>query len=959
MPKLLDLISKQSDRKALAELAHKRPSPGRGRGKRGVRQHRGVAKVTIPDFVAFDLETTGLDNRTDRVTELGAVVFERGRMKREFSTLVNPGIPIPPQVIELTGITNDAVAEAPDFATVAADLLAFIGDLPLCGHQVEFDLKFLNSELKRCSRPVAKREMLDTALLSRLVLSGLPGYSLSQVCLFLEVELTRAHRALEDARASGVAACRMLPRLGELPSSVRRTMAWFAPPSLLKNLLCSTVERTRGTPGLRVPDIPRTVARLVPSDEPVRVEPEEVSREFGGSGGLARVLPDYAPRGPQIKMAASVGKAFNSRALLVAEAGAGTGKSLAYLVPAALWSMRNNRRVLVSTHTRNLQDQLVSKDLPMVGEVVEKGFRYSVLKGRSNYLCLLRWHRFVAGEIGDLSARERLGVLPLIKWAEQTETGDVEEQHEFNLRWFRKVWALVNAEAYGCEGKRCRFYNSCYLQQARRQALSSHIVVINHALFFSDMCSGSSFLGDTGTIVFDEAHHLESCGHRFLRVELDTNRVNRYLDRATVTVRVLEKKADTLDRTGLAKDAKKLVRRLRRNATDLLADLSDWAVANRPPEQSRAMDGAYQFAYDDHPFGASGGVAGFGIVLDEMQDMLKGCRELYMEEDEGSDVLTHLRACAKDTSQIKADLGFLVQATTEDHVFWIEGNIRKHWVKLCGVPLDIGGFLSNVWHGVEGSAVFTSATLSVGGSMDYLCHKIGLTDDLADRVMTARFPSPFCGDQMFRCVGDPARVPDSNGYDEYVGEVIASLVNASDRNILVLFTSHAMLARINTILRNRADFPANAVLLAQGVSGTRAALLERLKGSRRTVLLGAQSFWEGVDAPGASCELVVMPRLPFPVPSHPLVQALSARAEAVHGSSFYGFMVPEAVIAFRQGAGRLIRKADDRGALIVLDGRLAGKHYGRVFVESLGGGFEQCADAGEIVRRVCAFFGDG
>jgi Rad3-related DNA helicase len=246
--------------------------------------------------------------------------------------------------------------------------------------------------------------------------------------------------------------------------------------------------------------------------------------------------------------------------------------------------------------------------------------------------------------------------------------------------------------------------------------------------------------------------------------------------------------------------------------------------------------------------------------------------------------------------------------------------------------------------------------MTVSGSIDYFKRKVGLEGDLEDRTSFKAFSSPFSREQMFRCAVQSPLLPDASGYNEYIADVVIRLLNAFDRNILVLFTANAMLYGVHNVIKNSTTFPQDGEFFVQGISGTRATLLDKFKESKKGVLLGTSSFWEGIDAPGDACEIVIIPRLPFPVPTHPLTQALAARVEEKYGDSFFGYSVPEAVIRFRQGAGRLIRTGDDRGAFIVLDGRVVSKAYGKVFINSLEGEFIKSANVDEMMEKIETFF---
>jgi len=957
MPRLSDLLPDSESKKALSAMAGKarsaamasRHADRRTGPRRG--DHDGDSPP-VPDFVAVDCETTGLDDKRDRIIEIGAVKFIRGEPAAEFSTFVNPSAAIPAEITDLTGITDADVAGAPAFADVAPRLLEFIGDAAVCGHQVDFDTGFLSEELKRLGRPKLTNPAIDTALLARIVLPKLGAYSLKYVSHSVDTALDNAHRALDDAKASGKVAVMLIRRIGEIAPFIRRKMALFAPHSVLKDLLFKSLDgqgRVADRPARPFPDLPR---RLSLPEEYGPIDIQEVAALFAAKSALGRSLSGYVPRPSQADMAQSVARALNGGELFAAEAGTGTGKSLAYCIPAALFALKNSCRVLVSTHTRNLQDQLVSNDIPIVKSVVGEGLTAAVLKGRANYLCRLRYIQLIGSELGNFSPRERAGVLPLIRWAEETHTGDIEEQNQFNRKWFTRVWNLVSAETHDCKGRQCPLADVCFLLHARQKALCSHLVVINHALFFSEICAASSFLGKIGPIIFDEAHHLESCGHRYLRVEVDTNRFNLYLEFVNNAVKRTEHAgAGDADSAKAAKALAPLVKRLRKSAAQWQADVRDWARRRQNAAQ-------FQIGYRDRPFDGSAALGETDATLAEIQDTLRHFGLCLAEKDDvqaWEELAGEITICGERTSQLKADLSYASAGVTDDHVFWCEGDRDKGWVKLCGVPLDIGDMLASVWDQSGGAVVFTSATLMVGDTMDYVRRKLGLTQRHEARTRLQSYPTPFTGSQLI--AGTIASLPDpqSPGYAAAAAQTVAAMSRRLGKNILVLFTNVSTLQEVYGTLKGLPDID-KSKLFAQNISGNRHATLDLFKQSRGGILLGTDSFWEGVDAPGETCEIVAIARLPFPVPTHPLVKAICDRCEAEFGDSFMTFSVPEAIIKFRQGAGRLIRSVTDRGALIVLDNRIVTKGYGKHFVRALNTDFRMFETGEEMLREVERFF---
>lgn len=957
MPRLSDLLSEKLKKQLIADV--KKSAPLRPRPGPSAAAHKkpfsAPPTVSIPDFVAIDVETTGLDFSSDRIIEVGAVRFVEGKPAEEFISFVNPGIPIPTAITELTTITEDDVAAAPTFAEIAPRLCEFLGTLPICGHQIEFDLTFINKALEKAGFQPIGKQSIDTALLSKILLQSNVRFSLKSVSDKLEVTLNNAHRAINDARASGEVAALLIPKIAELPLNVLQTFAAAAPGSFFKHLVFKSLGNAPAMVKIRTFTETPLSPKLSFPDTFVSIDTNEIKKIFSDQSDVIKYMPSFSPRKSQLDMALEVTAALNTQSFLIAEAGTGTGKSLGYLVPAALWALKNNTRLLVASRTRNLQDQLLSKELPLISKIIN--IRYSVLKGRSNYICLNRFERLLRGDCGNMSIRERFAIMPLIPWVSATETGDIEEQNHFNPKWFQKIWSQISAESHGCAGRRCAFYQNCFLQQARQKMLSSHIVIINHALFFSEMCSENSFLGKIGSIIFDEAHHIESSGHRHLRVELDTNQINLFTEQINNLVQMIGNINETSEIYKHGKEIKSHLKAIRKRSAAFLDSVS--AMAKKKLGDSPGF-GEFQVPVTPEDFSGNIEAPAFSNTLDMLKEMLYHLKQVLAADstpEHGHEIIKDsVLSCQERTSQIAADLAYLVAAKTEEHAFWAEGNLQKGWSKLCGVPLDVAGLLSKKWADCSGSVIFTSATLSIMRSTDYFTDSIGIKP-FSDRTAIRFFPSPFESHQAILGAIKNAPDPDSSEFQPYIANIISEIHVSLHKNILVLFTANVMLSSVYQLLKNDRKID-RQYILAQGVSGGRHALLEQFKQNQRMILLGTDSFWEGIDVPGEACEVVIITRLPFPIPTHPLNIAIGEKMKKIHGESFMSFAVPEAVIRFRQGCGRLIRTSTDRGALVVLDNRIINKSYGKQFIRSLFCDFKTFEDKKIMLSEISAFFAE-
>jgi predicted DnaQ family exonuclease/DinG family helicase len=958
MPKMRDVLSSQQ-KKNLSNTVSRGNSSGASSGKKRSKKKPDTSGCS--EFVALDVETTGLDAKKDRIIELGAVKYRNGREVDCYSSFVDPGCPVPEYISKITGIYDDDLEEAPLFGEILDQVEEFIGTFPICGHKVDFDISFLNAERGRSGRGEVSNSSIDTLQLSRIVHPGLRSYRLYSVCKERGYIIESAHRALDDAKAAGFLCNTLLPELLQLPDAIKRQMASFAPLSYIKLLLKNSTGsdasgRYRiGTTAGGGNDAPSLECECGEKN----VSESRIREAFDEGGEVARALAGFRYRKQQLDMAMEVTRTLNAHSLFAAEAETGIGKSMAYLYPACCFALHNSCRVFISTYTKQLQDQLMEKELAALSGVMENGLRYTVLKGRRNYLCKYRFKRLLSHKTGNLSPVDRNATLPLIRWAAQTESGDIQQLSNFAKR-NAKIWDLVSGDTSECRGMHCTHYDECFVQKARRRALSSHIVVINHSLFFSDMCMDSSFLGTPGALIFDEAHHLEESGHQNLRVIVDSNGTGLLLEKiANCGAHIKTLKNESLFSESVQTFVS-CTRRLRKKSQSFLHDVASWARRN---DTSNTV---YTREYPAGTFDTFESFAGLTIALSDTVDVLNELRQKLSDEEavssperERSALRNEIVSCSRRVSQYKADILYLAAASNEGDVFWLEGNHAKGWVKLCGVALDIGSVLAPVWQRQKSATVFTSGTMSsIGGSMEYMLEKIGFKDPhIRETIATVQYRAPFSDAQRFNAAVALRHEPDAPEYPGVVGRSLEEMYHSLQKNMLVLFTSNEMLRAVYESLQ-KTETVDPARIFAQGITGNRSEVLHTFCTTNPSILLGTSSFWEGIDAPGRACELVIIPRLPFPVPGHPIIKALTQRYEKEKGNAFSSYYLPESVIRLKQAVGRLIRTVDDRGAFVVLDPRMLMRSYGKAMMNALPGEFTTYKTIGRCCEGLGRFFSE-
>ncbi|MBI3449931.1 MAG: ATP-dependent DNA helicase [Acidobacteria bacterium] len=622
-------------------------------------------------------------------------------------------------------------------------------------------------------------------------------------------------------------------------------------------------------------------------------------REVLEPGGLlASRHPGYEPRPSQVRMGVAVGRALEEAEHLLVEAPPGTGKTFAYLVPA----IDSGRTVVISTGTRTLQDQLFQRDIPLLSKVIGRPIRAALMKGRENYLCVHRLDGFTSqgaltGFGGD-AALEASRLAGVRAWARATDTGDRAELAELPEPW--RPWEKIDARADTCLGQKCEQYDACFLTRMRRRAQEADLIVVNHHLLLSDLVLKASAYGaiipEYRFLIVDEAHMLEEVATAHLGRSLSSYQI---ADLAVDAAAFAERRAsDSAEGSALAMGG----RELKAAAADMHALFGE------------ELRGRFLLA----PLLADGDTR---RRLDETRLALDGIARAAESLENPSEESDALRRRGSDLART---LEFLLKTDDDSAVFW--GERRGRGIFLTASPIDVSSQLRELLFQRIDAAVLTSATLTVDGSFEFVRERVGL-----GRAATLSLPSPFdLETQSILYVPAATPEPSEAAFAQAVDDQIRSLLAITEGRAFLLFTSLAAMRRERESLEGTVDWP----LLMQG-EASRHALLDRFRATPNAVLLATASFWQGVDVPGESLSLVVIEKLPFDVPSDPIV---AARCEAVRrrgGNAFEEYQLPAAVIDLKQGLGRLLRARTDRGVLAVLDGRLRTKRYGSTFLKSL------------------------
>lgn len=627
---------------------------------------------------------------------------------------------------------------------------------------------------------------------------------------------------------------------------------------------------------------------------------------FGPGGLIARVHPEYEYRPGQVEMAEAVLRAFEEKRHLIVEAGTGTGKTLAYLVPAIAAATARGSRVIISTGTKNLQEQLMEKDIPFLQNVLPRKFSAAYMKGRSNYACLQRIKRAENSPV--LEGLDELDYFDEVRqWARESQTGDRAELTSLpeNLPF----WRHIDARSEICVGQKCPEYDPCFITRMRQRAMDADIVIVNHHLFFADLALRNSEYGqvlpDYSAVIFDEAHQIEDVAAEYFGAQVSSYQMEDL-------VRDLSQLP--LTNVDVNKELTRIAARLTR-----FADGFWMGFREGRGEEGRApiLPGTFARKRTDGEIEATPlgeGYLSLDGALERMETTLDALSEQPLEVE---NLLRRIR-------QVRFDLQFIVAGDDKHFVYWMERRGRGLFLRAS--PIDVSGLLQDkLFERVE-TVVLTSATLASAGNFNFIRERLGLTE--ADALVA---PSSYDYESQ-AVLYLPQRLPDprSPEFANAAAAEIINILNVTDGRAFVLSTSFAGMNALYERVAGEVDFPC----FLQGTA-SKAGLLEKFRETPNAVLFATSSFWQGVDVRGQQLSCVIIDKLPFAVPSDPVVAARQRYIDDQGGSSFYEYSVPQAIISLKQGLGRLIRGTTDRGVLAVLDPRLRTKAYGRLFLESL------------------------
>ena len=864
----------------------------------------------------------------------------------------------------ITGITNKMVVDAPTEDKIIKDFIDFIGDYPIVAHNTPFDQSFLETMAKRHKKDLPKRKYYDTLTLSRAFLFFQPAHNLTAVSDFFGLSTKGAHRAEYDTENCGQIFVEMIEEIASYNLDLISKIIELLKPFNIHNKdlfidlgnALAKIGKIKG--GLTKSKIPKPInSNIFIHDGKSNIAASNSNDVFGPEGNLSKSFEAYENRPNQVHYSQFIDDILTSPGGIgVAEAGTGLGKSMAYLFPAIKHNVNNidEGPIVISCYTKHLQDQLFNKDLPRLASAVDAPVQAVLIKGRNNYVCKSRLNWLISGAEKMLNAEEAMYLVPLMVWLEHTQTGDMDECPGFTNGFTFRLMASVQSEPGFCTSPICARNGGCFFGPLRKMIYQANLIVVNHALMISEAKSraeteeGNGFLPEYKSVIVDEAHNLPQAAYHQLTATLDYRSIAYLLDR------IDPDHSHSVRWSNQLKSLGNLHPQFEGNRKDLSHSVSICRDALKTFFDQMSGNSLHKFnpeAKYSTKLIIKDLVAEFGPLEKELSMLNRGLhsvrnqvrrmRDSLLDIDEAKEDFLELHQLLDRGEGFMTDALLLVQyiSTNQDNdlVYWYEGNFKRFNAKTELVltanvaPIDLASDLShNLFKSLD-HCILTSATLRTETTFDYYLQRTGLNGVEFDDVKTAIFDSPFhYNDQVtyYQYSGSDGQHP------EVIAKTILACHQSYNKRMMVLFTSRAQLEATLKLLQS-SPTGKKLPIFAQKRQTSRIGLVRGMHQTSNGILLGTNAFWEGVDLPGNLLEILIIVKMPFDVPTEPLVKAYGDLIESQGGSRFMNYALPESVIRFRQGFGRLIRTTYDEGIFIVMDDRIINKRYGIAFSDSI------------------------
>ncbi|MDG5787562.1 ATP-dependent DNA helicase DinG [Evansella sp. AB-P1] len=910
-------------------------------------------------FVIIDVETTGVSfSKGDRIIQIAYVIIENEQVIKRYNSYINPNRKIPPFIKSLTNIDEELVKGAPEFTEVAPILLEALNNgAYFVAHNVEFDLGFINEELSAAGYSPFSGPAIDTVELSRIAFPTADGFRLSQLSESFQVNHNEPHRADSDAEATGQLFIEILKKLSSLPNKTLEQLTklkgrFKSDVGFLfqKWLMESNV--TDKAPYDEYRGLVLKKQKTIEKNEHSNIKDKKHEFQDFFSSCLQNEqwcetkMAGYEARSGQLEMISFIDSCMENNNFGLIEAGTGTGKTLAYLLPAAFQAKKLNQPIVISTHTVQLQEQIVKKELPTLMKFLPFSINVALLKGRGHYLCLRKFENLLHHDPIDTYERT-ISKAQILIWLIETETGDVEELSLASRS--SRFWNDISSDSFSCVSPKCPWFSRCYYQRAKLKAREADIIITNHSLVLSDIMAEHQLIPSYKHIILDESHHFEETATDQLGLQINYLTLTHLLNELSLkdsdgllsTLSEVTKKESPL--IDIIYSVEENGKKLKQEWNDLYLLLFQYVYVDKEKYNERGRAIKKLDLGDSSCTSVNEASERCQMYFGDFLQSLNHLNDMILEKGDADDfkgksqIINTLNLYVQRIRKVNEAFVHLLVHHDPTMIYWLEAETKgpKQSVFIQGRPINVAEHLADTFFSKKDSVIFTSATLTVNNKFQYIIQRLGLEDF---PITTKVVQSPFRWKEQVQLMipTDMPLIQDA-GEQAYIEAAVLQIFRIAEitkGKMLVLFTSYDMLKKSYHLLKEMLSD--EIVLIAQGIqTGSRSKLTKNFQQFDQAILLGTSSFWEGVDIPGSDLSVIVIVRLPFSPPDDPVFQAKSSEIKEAGGNPFMKLALPQAVLRFKQGFGRLIRRSSDRGVVVVLDRRIKTTRYGSSFIKSL------------------------
>jgi len=899
--------------------------------------------IGLSKFVAIDLETTGLDPSKDKIIEISAVKFNNGEVVDSLTFLVNPAIKLKPKIIQITGINDSMLVSKPSFDDIKDHFLMFIENLPIVGHNVMFDLNFLKKNIHDYEKYFKGRMICDTYYLSKIFYYDYSSFSLTSLCKTVGIEINNAHRAEDDARNSGF----LLINIIKEKYFFTNILVFQRIYECLKSFDVPNKEFFRKTLDFL---INKNKDQFLDSKNKTFQENFSFSTEysdnlidditidklFAEEGILSDKLDSFERRENQIKFCKDIVDVLKNDTILVSEAGAGLGKSYAYLFASLFSRNENNSQIIISTNTHNLQTQLFKKDIPLVLDILKYKCRTTIIKGMNNYICLTRLEELIKNIKNNINAYEALELSSIFYWLDSTVTGDIAECNGFSKRHYNKIWNLISSKSDYCLSHRCNKFDGCFYKNVRDTASISDILIVNHSMLIRYYDSVDSFIPQDSICIVDECHNF----HSICQKQLTQSRNNQLLNEHKKQFKnILDNFNQNEFSYQIISDCRELLKDFE-NLNENFNSLCTEIFFNNVPSPFNS-DYSQNFSISKSNFFIENGVK----ILDLIQSLksiiitLKDYKISIKENIKKTSTRYILGNIEIFIRGLESDLLFFKNLTSENNNFinWISYTYKNNTLKKVSIniaPEKLNDISADIFSRFRAS-VFCSATLSTDSGFEFFLRQMGMQDLVYnDKIKLSKYSSPYYyQDQSKLFIINKQNTNSETEHIKKVAEDIIELSTKINKRILILCTSYKQIYDFQTLMDLNDDLKNRCLYQLKGTS--KSILLSEYLSNKNSILFGTNTFWEGIDLPNDKLEVLIIYKLPFSNPSDPYVKSNINYYQSRNLDAFTEYQLQDTILKLRQGFGRLIRSYSDMGVCIITDQRIATKRYGMHIINSL------------------------